>query len=96
MIKSRVWATQYSLRFPRIQRIHWDKSPFDAQTVQDLRALVHDNQGALVGECLSCHIPWLAAKSSVICDLLYTRLVGCLGHLLISAFHSAMLYIGAH
>ena len=65
-----VWATQYSLRFPRIQQIRWDKSPLDAQTVQDLRALVHDNQGALVGACLSCYIPWLVAKSSVMYGLL--------------------------
>lgn len=49
-IVSRTFASRHSLRFPRVQRVRWDKSPMDIQTDQELWDTVESNQGAIVGE----------------------------------------------
>lgn len=48
-ILSRDFATRHSLRFPRVERIRYDKSPFDVQTDQQLWDLVNQNKGANIG-----------------------------------------------
>lgn len=49
-IVSKQFASRHSLRFPRVQRVRWDKSPLDIQTDQELWDTVESNQGAIVGE----------------------------------------------
>lgn len=51
-IISRDFATRHSLRFPRVERIRYDKSPFDVQTDQQLWDLVNQNKGVVTGEAL--------------------------------------------
>lgn len=51
-IISRDFATRHSLRFPRVERIRYDKSPFDVQTDQELWDLVNQNKGVVGGELL--------------------------------------------
>lgn len=51
-IVSKTFASRHSLRFPRVHRVRWDKSPMDIQTDQELWDLVESNQGAIVGEQL--------------------------------------------
>ena len=51
-IISRDFATRHSLRFPRVERIRYDKSPFDVQTDQQLWDLVNQNKGVVTGEQL--------------------------------------------
>ena len=48
-ILSRDFATRHSLRFPRVERIRYDKSPFDVQTDQQLWDLVNQNKGGMIG-----------------------------------------------
>ncbi|DBA86388.1 TPA: hypothetical protein ACH3X2_005613 [Trebouxia sp. C0005] len=48
-IISKDFATRHSLRFPRVERIRYDKSPFDVQTDQELWDLVNQNKGAVTG-----------------------------------------------
>ncbi len=54
-IVSKTFASRHSLRFPRVQRVRWDKSPMDIQTDQELWDIVESNQGAIVGEQLPPH-----------------------------------------
>lgn len=49
-IVSKTFASRHSLRFPRVQRVRWDKSPLDIQTDRDLWQIVESNKGAIVGE----------------------------------------------
>ena len=49
-IVSRAFATKYSLRFPRIDRVRWDKNPADVMTEQELEELVEKNKGSLTGD----------------------------------------------
>ncbi|DBA75732.1 TPA: hypothetical protein ACH3X1_010149 [Trebouxia sp. C0004] len=48
-IISKDFATHHSLRFPRVERIRYDKSPFDVQTDQELWDLVNQNKGVVTG-----------------------------------------------
>lgn len=48
-ILSRDFATRHSLRFPRVERIRYDKSPFDVQTDKQLWDLVNQNKGGMIG-----------------------------------------------
>ncbi len=48
-IVSKQFASRHSLRFPRVQRVRWDKGPLDVQTDQELWDIVESNQGAIVG-----------------------------------------------
>ena len=48
-IISKDFATRHSLRFPRVERIRYDKSPFDVQTDQELWDLVNQNKGVVTG-----------------------------------------------
>lgn len=58
-IISRDFATRHSLRFPRVERVRYDKSPFDVQTDGQLWELVEQNKGVLVGmlHSLNKHAP---------------------------------------
>lgn len=47
-IISRDFATRHSLRFPRVDRIRYDKSPFDVQTDQELWDVI-DQKGGVAG-----------------------------------------------
>ena len=49
-IISKDFATRHSLRFPRVERIRYDKSPFDVQTDQELWDLVNQNKGVITGK----------------------------------------------
>ena len=44
LITSKVFAAQYSLRFPRIKRVRWDKSAADVQTQEDLWTFLEANR----------------------------------------------------
>ena len=44
LITSKVFAAQYSLRFPRIKRVRWDKSAADVQTQEDLWNFLEANR----------------------------------------------------
>lgn len=47
---SKNFASRHSLRFPRVQRVRWDKGPLDIQTDQELWDIVESNRGAIVGQ----------------------------------------------
>ncbi|KAK9838672.1 hypothetical protein WJX74_001090 [Apatococcus lobatus] len=49
MIKSEQFATDWSLRFPRIQRLREDKSASEVQTHEDFKAMVQQNRGTMTG-----------------------------------------------
>ena len=49
MIKSEQFATDGSLRFPRIQRLREDKSASEVQTHEDFKAMVQQNRGTTTG-----------------------------------------------
>ncbi len=49
MIKSEQFATDWSLRFPRIQRIRDDKSASEIQTHEDFKDMVQRNRGTSTG-----------------------------------------------
>ena len=53
MIKSEQFATDWSLRFPRIQRLREDKSATEVQTHEDFKAMVQLNRGTAGGR-LNC------------------------------------------
>lgn len=46
-IVSKVFAASHSLRFPRVDRVRWDKSPADAMKESELDDLVKSNKGSL-------------------------------------------------
>jgi len=56
-IISKDFATRHSLRFPRVERIRYDKSPFDVQTDQELWDLVNQDKGVVTGlhHCITHH-----------------------------------------
>ena len=64
-IISRDFATRHSLRFPRVERIRYDKSPFDVQTDQELWDLVNQNKGTVSGERTSLRAAILAVCDAV-------------------------------
>ena len=72
-IISRDFATRHSLRFPRVERIRYDKSPLDVQTDQELWDLVNQNKGTVTGErttlpCTSklCIMPFLRTPTGML------------------------------
>lgn len=44
LITSTTFASHYSLRFPRVQRIRWDKNAPDIQTQSDLETQLEQNR----------------------------------------------------
>ena len=44
LIKSLLYASELSLRFPRIAEVRTDKRPVDIQTIGEIRDLVHGNR----------------------------------------------------
>ncbi len=51
-IVSKTFASDYSLRFPRVTRMRLDKGAADATSTAELRDLVASNKGMLTGGCL--------------------------------------------
>ena len=49
MIKSESFATDWSLRFPRIQRLRDDKSASEIQTHEEFKAMDQQNRGTTTG-----------------------------------------------
>lgn len=49
LIQSKMFASGYSLRFPRIRRIREDKSCREVMTLQELTDMVEENKGNLTG-----------------------------------------------
>ena len=58
MIKSEQFATDWSLRFPRIQRLREDKSASEVQTHEDFKAMVQQNRGTTTGHALIRYEFW--------------------------------------
>ena len=59
-IRSRNFASRHSLRFPRVQRVRWDKAPTDIQTDAELWHIVESNKGSIVGaRCAGSALPGL-------------------------------------
>ncbi len=50
MIQSVLYASKLSLRFPRVEAVRWDKSPFDIQTVAEVCDLVNRQKDG-IGAC---------------------------------------------
>jgi hypothetical protein len=68
-IVSKTFASRHSLRFPRVQRVRWDKGPMDIQTDQELWQIVESNQGAIVG--MPMHSSLLKLSSSGCADVVW-------------------------
>ena len=49
LITSAAYSTGYSLRFPRVTRIRYDKSCHDVMTVDELKRIVEENKGMVTG-----------------------------------------------
>ena len=69
LIKSLLYASELSLRFPRVAEVRNDKRPLDIQTIGEIREMVHGNRpdageppapgvlgqsGKLTGACCPC------------------------------------------
>lgn len=44
LIKSLLYASELSLRFPRVAEVRNDKRPVDIQTIGEIREMVHGNR----------------------------------------------------
>jgi ATP-dependent DNA ligase len=53
IIQTKVFASGYSLRFPRMTRIRDDKSCREVMTLDQLQAIVAENKGAITGTAQS-------------------------------------------
>jgi len=78
-IISKDFATRHSLRFPRVERIRYDKSPFDVQTDQELWDLVNQNKGVVTGlhHCITYHpfgicVQHYRTATCAMCTILWT------------------------
>lgn len=58
MIQSNNYATHHSLRFPRVQRVRYDKSYMDVQTNEGLWEYIQQSKGAIFG----VQLPFLMCK----------------------------------
>lgn len=66
-IISRTFATQHSLRFPRVTRIRWDKSPLDVQTDDELWGIVNEQRSGVPGICFDPAVLAIDATSEIRC-----------------------------
>jgi hypothetical protein len=67
-IRSRNFASRHSLRFPRVQRIRWDKAPTQIQTDAELWHIIESNKGAIVGaHCSKTSGPTCCCLSASAC-----------------------------
>jgi DNA ligase 4 len=50
LVQSEIYAMKYTMRFPRLQMVRWDKDAATANTVQDIEHIVQQKKGMLEEE----------------------------------------------